>query len=435
MPSMMMKSVATLGCLLAFLAHTVSAGLYTAKDNVISVNSNNFNSVVMDTEHPVAVEFYAPWCGHCKQLAPEYVKAATSLQGLAKLVAVDCDEQSNQALCGRFGVKGFPTIKVFSGGIKGMPEDYNGERKSKAIVDYLISKITHKYVKQIGIIGKKTVSLEDFVKENDMPRMVFVNKKDTTSPLLKALSVEYKDRLTVGEVKGAYTKFVEKITTKIPGVFIWPKDTGITDTPVEYEGELKQKPLKEFLEKYALPPTKSKKPTKEEKKPKLEEKKKDDAFKKPLDLNIPELKSQTDLEELCLDQSGVCVISFIANDEEYPEFVAEHLTHLNIIQNVKQTMHKKPHNPFTFVQVNPLQHGLQLVKDFQASDMYPSILAVNFKRKAYGLLRAAFEEESITKFLTDLISGKGSISKFDLVPTLDKGDKAKADAPVRDGEL
>ncbi|KAK5665457.1 hypothetical protein QVD99_007805 [Batrachochytrium dendrobatidis] len=47
---MMMKSVATLGCLLAFLAHTVSAGLYTAKDNVISVNSNNFNSVVMDTE-------------------------------------------------------------------------------------------------------------------------------------------------------------------------------------------------------------------------------------------------------------------------------------------------------------------------------------------------------------------------------------------------
>ena len=49
-------------------------------------------------------------CGHCQKLAPEYKKAAKSLEGTAKLVAVDCDEQKQ--LCSEAGVKGFPTLKV-----------------------------------------------------------------------------------------------------------------------------------------------------------------------------------------------------------------------------------------------------------------------------------------------------------------------------------
>eukprot|EP00850_Spirogloea_muscicola_P003649 SM000015S01149 [mRNA] locus=s15:75686:79594:- [translate_table: standard] len=84
------------------------------------------------------VEFYAPWCGHCKKLAPEYEVAA---QILAKedpplhLAKVDADEASNKELASKYDVKGFPTMKIFRKG--GIVQDYQGPRDSAGIVDYV----------------------------------------------------------------------------------------------------------------------------------------------------------------------------------------------------------------------------------------------------------------------------------------------------------
>ena len=74
------------------------------------------------------VEFYAPWCGHCQRLTPEYTKAAKALKGVVKLGAVNADE--HKSLGGQYQVQGFPTIKVF-GANKNKPEDYQGERTAK----------------------------------------------------------------------------------------------------------------------------------------------------------------------------------------------------------------------------------------------------------------------------------------------------------------
>ena len=62
----------------------------------------------------VAVEFYAPWCGHCQKLAPEWKKVATNLKGLVNIGAIDCDVEANKGICAMYEIKGFPTIKVFS---------------------------------------------------------------------------------------------------------------------------------------------------------------------------------------------------------------------------------------------------------------------------------------------------------------------------------
>lgn len=82
------------------------------------------------------VAFVAPWCGHCQSMAPEYSKAAKSLAPLIPLYAVDCDEEKNKPLCGRQGVKGFPTIKVYPRGGKSLGMNYEGERKAGAISKY-----------------------------------------------------------------------------------------------------------------------------------------------------------------------------------------------------------------------------------------------------------------------------------------------------------
>ena len=65
-----------------------------------------------------SVMFYAPWCGHCKRMKPEFEKAASILEENdppVNLVKVDCTE-SGKDTCGKFGVSGYPTLKIFRGG-------------------------------------------------------------------------------------------------------------------------------------------------------------------------------------------------------------------------------------------------------------------------------------------------------------------------------
>lgn len=109
---------------------SVGTALYTKKDAVVELSPDNFDHRVKDSDGVWIVEFYAPWCGHCKSLAPEYKKAAKALSGIVGVGAVDCDV--HKSLCGQFGVRGFPTIKVF-GSDKGKPQDYQGARNAEGI--------------------------------------------------------------------------------------------------------------------------------------------------------------------------------------------------------------------------------------------------------------------------------------------------------------
>jgi len=107
----------------------------TLSSDVIILDDKNFDEEVKKHEY-VLVEFYAPWCGHCKQLEPEWEKAATELKGISHLAKIDAD--SNRASGEKYGVQGFPTIKLFRNGA--VQKDYDGGRKADQIVAWMKKK-------------------------------------------------------------------------------------------------------------------------------------------------------------------------------------------------------------------------------------------------------------------------------------------------------
>jgi len=112
--------------------------LYDSGSDVVQLTASNFKELVLDSDDLWLVEFYAPWCGHCKSLAPEWSKAATALDGFVRMGAVDMDQHSSVG--GPYNIQGFPTIKYF-GANKSSPSDYNNARTAQALVDFGLDKV------------------------------------------------------------------------------------------------------------------------------------------------------------------------------------------------------------------------------------------------------------------------------------------------------
>ena len=103
--------------------------------DVLVLTDFNLDSALK--EHPqIFVEFYAPWCGHCKSLAPEWEKAATELKGIAVLAKLDAQDNSQAAQT--YQIQGFPTLKWFE---NGQPSEYNGPRDAQGIVAWVKKRI------------------------------------------------------------------------------------------------------------------------------------------------------------------------------------------------------------------------------------------------------------------------------------------------------
>nr|XP_023923521.1 probable protein disulfide-isomerase A6 isoform X1 [Quercus suber]XP_023923522.1 probable protein disulfide-isomerase A6 isoform X2 [Quercus suber] len=107
--------------------------------NVVVLTSDNFGEVVLDETKDVLVEFYAPWCGHCKNLAPTYEKVATAFKLEEDVVIANVDADKYKDLGEKYGVSGFPTLKFFPKGNKA-GEEYEGGRDLEDFVAFINEK-------------------------------------------------------------------------------------------------------------------------------------------------------------------------------------------------------------------------------------------------------------------------------------------------------
>lgn len=133
------------------------------EDGVLVLTTDNFQSVIENNEF-VLVEFYAPWCGHCKSLAPEYAKAAKELEEKGspiKLGKVDATEETK--LGEDFAIRGYPTLKFFR---SGTPIEYGGGRQADDIVSWL-----NKKTGPVALEIESVEAAEEFIKSQ--PVVVF----------------------------------------------------------------------------------------------------------------------------------------------------------------------------------------------------------------------------------------------------------------------
>ncbi|CAL1700698.1 unnamed protein product [Somion occarium] len=150
--------------------------------DVIDLTPSNFDAVV-NPEPLILVEFFAPWCGHCKALAPHYEEAATALKDKnIKLAKVNCVDEAD--LCQSNGIQGYPTLRVYR---NGEHTDYGGPRKADGIISYMIKQS----LPAVSEVTKE--NFEDFKKADKVVALAFL-PSNTAAPAPEFSSTAEKHR-------------------------------------------------------------------------------------------------------------------------------------------------------------------------------------------------------------------------------------------------
>ena len=208
------------------------------EDDVYILTDATFDDFLK--EHPnVLVEFYAPWCGHCKKLAPEYSKAAKKLKALENPTSLaKVDSTVEKAVAERFQIKGYPTLKFF---VNGSPIDFNGGRTEDEIVSW-INKKSGTAVREL----LDTVALEKFIADHDVAVVFFGSKEAAEFKIYEKVAQGSEDTVfafTTSE------ELREKHYAKVNSVVLFKN---FDEKRNDFAGELNEAALKAFISKSSL---------------------------------------------------------------------------------------------------------------------------------------------------------------------------------------
>lgn len=124
------------------LPHIKSEPIPTEQTDVKVVVGRNFDEVVFDSKADILLEFYAPWCGHCKNLEPVYKELAQKLKGEESVIIAKIDATANDFPRDVFPVQGYPSIFWVPANDKKNPKKYSGDRDVKSFIDFIKKEAT-----------------------------------------------------------------------------------------------------------------------------------------------------------------------------------------------------------------------------------------------------------------------------------------------------
>lgn len=220
--------------------------------DVVVLGDKNFSSII-DKAKFALVEFYAPWCGHCKTLKPEYAKAATALKASdPDVIIAKVDATEEKEVAEKFKVQGFPTLKWF---VNGKEQEYEGGRTADDIIRYVKKKTGPPSVE----ISTKD-ALETVKKDNPVLVLGFFDKFDGADhEAFQAAALESSD--------AAFFKTTDKDVAavlgikKSPGFAVGRSHEGFEFTAIVADGHdtfsgkaSTEEKLKEFVKAEKLPP-------------------------------------------------------------------------------------------------------------------------------------------------------------------------------------
>ncbi|KAJ2786802.1 hypothetical protein GGI15_001213 [Coemansia interrupta] len=431
-------------------------GMYDAGSVVKQLGASNFDRVLSKTSQPTFVKFYAPWCGHCKNLEPEYERAASKARGVAKFYAVNCDEDRNRGLCAQYNVQGFPTLKVFTekrtkkGSRRSV--DYLGKRKASAMAKFARSLLPN-LSKKIG-----SDELESFVGAGSLPKAILLTERTQASELWKGVSAHLDRKVKFAHIVNPDQGTIEGLgISELPAIAVFPT-SGDASTVEIYSGEPKYAPLVRFISKIAYG-KKSKDPASHAQKPSSQ----------TTALSVDEIASQADLERLCVDQATsspvpvLCIVGVVALEPEYDESRSEHAQAISelelVLKNQKLHSVKKAADshsanddddydedsgsaaadmeetgpPFRVAWVNALsESGLKIRSMFGLSDDLPSAVAISPAKRAAAPYRGAFSGEELLAWAESCYQGH-NMRRFSF--ELDIGNKQTEPAEAAHDEL
>ncbi|KAK4775548.1 hypothetical protein SAY87_023509 [Trapa incisa] len=160
-----------------------------APSHVVVLTADNFDEVVLDETKDVLVEFYAPWCGHCKALAPTYEKVATAFKLEEEVVIANLDADKYKDLAEKYGVSSYPTLKFFPKGNKA-GEEYEGGRDLDNFVNFINEKCgTNRdakghYTSKAGLVKSLDTLVKEFVSASaEEKKSIFIKIEEEVEKL------------------------------------------------------------------------------------------------------------------------------------------------------------------------------------------------------------------------------------------------------------
>ncbi|KAK9078533.1 hypothetical protein SSX86_002590 [Deinandra increscens subsp. villosa] len=212
--------------------------------DVVVLTESNFTEFIESNRY-VMVEFYAPWCGHCKALAPEYAAAATELKVKGEPVALaKVDAQVENEVAETYEVQGFPTLLFF---VDGAHKPYLGQRTKDAIVKWITKKTGP------GVYNITTVEdAEKILTSEDKVVLAFLDSLVGTESEELAAASRHDDDVNFYQTVDPNVAKLFHINTdvKVPALVLLKKDA---EKVSHYDGLFEKSSIKEFVFANKLP--------------------------------------------------------------------------------------------------------------------------------------------------------------------------------------